>query len=62
MKKTILEVVHESSKGLQDAGVMNEETMREFDALCLPPVKEFSASEIKKLRTKNHVSPKGSAS
>jgi putative transcriptional regulator len=39
MKKSILEVVHESAKGLHDTDVMNEVTMREFDAMCLPPVK-----------------------
>ena len=38
MDKSILDVVHESAKDLHDAGVMDEVTMREFDALCLPPV------------------------
>lgn len=56
MKKSILETVHESAKGLHKAGVVNDVTMREFDALCLPPVKEFSAAQIKKIRAKNHVS------
>jgi putative transcriptional regulator len=42
MKKghdSILSVVHETAKGLSNAGIMDEMTMREFDALCLPPVK-----------------------
>lgn len=56
MDKSILEVVHESAKGLYDAGVIDVTTMHEFDALCLPPVKEFSAEEIKTLRLKEHVS------
>ena len=30
--------------------------MREFDALCLPPVKNLSAIQIKRLRTKNKAS------
>lgn len=30
--------------------------MHEFDALCLPPVKSFTAQEIKSLRLKEHVS------
>jgi putative transcriptional regulator len=30
--------------------------MREFDALCLPPVKSFSATEIKRLRMRNNAS------
>jgi putative transcriptional regulator len=56
MDKSILEVVHESAKGLYDAGVIDVTTMHEFDVLCLPPVKELSAQEIKTLRLKEHVS------
>jgi hypothetical protein len=41
MDKSILEVVHDSAKDLNKAGTMKETTLREFDALCLPPVKEF---------------------
>ncbi len=48
--KPILEVVHETAKGLHRAGAMDATTMREFDALCLPPVKIYSASQIKRLR------------
>ncbi|WP_347252373.1 DNA-binding transcriptional regulator [Legionella sp.] len=56
MDKSILEVVHESAKGLYDAGIVDVTTMHEFDVLCLPPVKEFTAHEIKLLRLKEHVS------
>ena len=38
MKKAtenILSVVHETTKGLHKAGVLDELTMREFDNLCL---------------------------
>lgn len=52
MEKSILNVVHESAKGLNKAGVMDDVTMREFDALCLPPVKEYSPAQIKKIRAK----------
>jgi len=48
--KTILDAVHETAKGLHKAGTMDATTMREFDALCLPPVKHYSAGQIKKLR------------
>ena len=37
-KSAILEVVHDTAKGLQKAGVMNQLTRREFDRLCLPPI------------------------
>ena len=50
MNKSILDVVHESAKDLRDAGVMGEVTMKEFDALCLPPVKAYSAAQMKRIR------------
>ena len=52
MDKSILDVVHESAQGLNKAGVMDEMTLREFDALCLPPVKHFSAAQIRRIRQK----------
>ena len=52
----ILETVHESAKDLHAAGVMDETTMREFDIMCLPPVKPYTASEIKKIRLGQRVS------
>mgnify|MGYP001816120536 CR=1 FL=1 len=56
MDKSILEVVHVSAKDLHEAGAMKETTLREFDALCLPPVKEFTAAQIKRIRMKNKAS------
>ena len=56
MDKSILEVVHDSAKDLHEAGAMKETTLREFDALCLPPVKEFTAAQIKRIRMKNKAS------
>ncbi len=40
------------------AGVINDADMNEYDALCLPPppVKEYSATKIKRLRARVHVS------
>ena len=56
MAKRILDTVHDTAKGLHDAGVMDTKTMREFDALCLTPVKNLSAAQIKRLRTRNKAS------
>ncbi len=56
MNKSILEVVHESASDLHQAGVMNDITLREFDALCLPKVKPLTANQIKRLRLKNKAS------
>ena len=50
MAKSVSEAVHETAKGLHKAGAMDEITMREFDALCLPPVKNFTPAQIKRLR------------
>jgi putative transcriptional regulator len=56
MAKKILDTVHETAKGLHRAGVMDAKTMREFDVLCLPRVKNLSAAQIKRLRTRNKAS------
>jgi putative transcriptional regulator len=56
MKKSILDVVHGSAKGLYDAGIIDSTTMLEFDVLCLPTVKSFTSQEIKTLWLKEHVS------
>ena len=56
MANSILEMVHESAKDLHEAGVMDQTTMREFDALCLPPVKNYTADQIKRIRLRNKAS------
>jgi len=56
MSKSILEVVHDTAKGLNKTGLLDTTTMREFDALCLPPVKNYSAVQIKRIRVKNKAS------
>lgn len=52
----ILGVVHETAKGLYDAGIMDETAMHEFDALCLPPVKVYNPEEIRELRMRFRLS------
>lgn len=56
MKESILKVVHESAKGLYDAGLLDSTTMHTFDAMCLTPVDDLSPKEIKCLRLREHVS------
>ena len=46
----LLDVLHGTAAGLHKAGVMDLTTMREFDALCLPPVRDYSADQIKGIR------------
>lgn len=56
MNKPLLDVIHSSAKDLHDAGVMDLTTLREFDALCLSPVQEYTALQIKNIRTQVKVS------
>lgn len=56
MGSSIRNVIHETAKGLHSVGVMKIETMREFDALCLPSVKEYTPEQIKQIRLKNAAS------
>jgi putative transcriptional regulator len=55
-KRKILDTDHNTAKGLHEAGVMDARTMREFDVLCLPPIKNLSAAQIKRLRMRNNAS------
>lgn len=50
MTDKLLKVVHETAKGLHKAGTLDAMTMREFDALCLPPLKHYTPTQIKRLR------------
>ncbi len=46
-KSAILEVVHETAKGLRKAGVMDQVTLREFRRMCLPSVANLASGQIK---------------
>jgi len=46
----IIESLREDLAELLEAGAISKITMREFDALCPPPVRAFSAADIKRLR------------
>ena len=52
----ILKAMHETAKGLHEAGGLKQATMREIDALCLPKIKDYSAQQIKRIRTRNNAS------
>lgn len=47
-----MDAVHETADGLHKAGVLDAKTMREFDALCLPPVKQYTPMQIKRIRAR----------
>jgi putative transcriptional regulator len=56
MTSRILKTIHASAQDLHNAGVMDKQTMREFDALCLPPLKEYTPKQIQKLRERSGAS------
>lgn len=56
MNKSILKVLHETANDFHETGIMDDMTMREFDALCLPPIKAFTPAQIRKLRQKSKAS------
>ena len=55
-KSAILEAVHATAKGLHEAGAMDQVTLREFDRLCVPPIKPLEPEQIKRIREASHVS------
>lgn len=55
-KRKILEPVHKTARGLRDAGLMSAQTMRKFEVLCLPKIKEYSPAQIKRIRESNKAS------
>jgi putative transcriptional regulator len=46
----------ETARGLHRAGALSDRTMREFDALCLPPVRTLSARQIRAIRSRARMS------
>ena len=41
--------IHETAEGLHSAGIMDKRILREFDDLCLTPVKALAPEEIRAL-------------
>ena len=56
MGSRILKELHDTAKDMHDIGTIDTTTMREFDALCLPPIKKLTPRQIKALRVSNRVS------
>ena len=55
-KSDILAAIHETVSGYYEAGVISEQTMRDFDESCLTEVHDFTAEEIIALREREQVS------
>lgn len=51
-----LAAVHETASDLYEAGIMDKQTLRRFDELCLTPVEPLSAVQIRAIRERERVS------
>lgn len=55
-RSAVMASVHETAEGLHAAGILEKRTMREFDELCLTPVRTLKPGEIRALRQREGAS------
>ena len=55
-KSGIMASIHESVTGLHRMGVVDKQTMRDFDEACLMEVEEMPPETIKEIREREYVS------
>lgn len=55
-RSNVLAAVHETALGLTEAGVMDKQTMKAFDEMCLTPVATLTPAQIRQIRTKEKAS------
>jgi putative transcriptional regulator len=55
-RSPLMASIHETAEALNTAGVMSKQTMREFDLLCLTPVRPLAPEEIRSLREREGAS------
>ncbi len=55
-KSDAFEAIHSAVEGMYEAGTIDKETLRTFDASCLTGPETLSPQEIKSLREENRVS------
>lgn len=55
-RSNALSAIHETMEALGDIGVVDKQTMREFDEACLTPIETLSPIEIRELREREHLS------
>ena len=57
MKKSrLLTEVHDTARGLARIGAIDKHTLRDLDALCLVPIRELSAKQIRAIRSRTQMS------
>lgn len=52
----ILDAVHETARDLHAAGFIDMRRIREYDALCLAPVPDYSSKKIRAIRNRHKIS------
>ena len=52
----MMAAVHETALGLNEAGVLDKQTMKAFDDMCLTPVESLSPDQIRDIRLKEKAS------
>lgn len=55
-RSPLMASVHETAEGLHAAGLIDKQTMREFDEACLTPVRPLSPEDIRLLREREGAS------
>lgn len=55
-RSKILAAVHETADDLHSAGFIDKRRMRQYDALCLTPVPDYSSDSIKAVRLRYKIS------
>jgi putative transcriptional regulator len=55
-RNRILSEMRETAAGLVRTGVVEKQTMKEFDALALAPVRDLSPRQIRSIRTQSRMS------
>ena len=55
-KSEAMAAVHESMEDLYEVGAIDKQTMRKFDDMCLTPVRDFNAADIRALRDREGMS------
>lgn len=55
-RSNALAAVHETVLGLKEAGLLNKQTMATFDEICLTPVEQLRAVQIRRIRARENAS------
>lgn len=55
-RKRLLDEMRDTARGLARVGAMDQTTVREIEALALPPVRKLSARQIRSIRSRARMS------